>query len=337
MEKRPDLMITRLEVQNYRSLANVVLDFSPLTVLVGQNSRGKSNIVDVLRFVADAMNLGLDEAIRRRDGIRALRRWSSKGRLHNVVIRLEMEASGWRGTFVLELGSRRGGEYFIKREACSVKGETFRLYEIQEGKLVISPFGTEEVPYQTFPLTSLYLPHALQPEFLKVGAALRDIGVYNIIPRNIRTSVKPTFSHFLLGDGSNLSSVLQHLRKEKHPNWDKIKEAIGYITPGITDISISAKGEHLIARLHRGKDRSSFPLAMESDGTLRALGLLTALYQDPPRTLVAIEEPELNIYPGSLAALCGIFLRVSQTTQIVLTTHSPDLLERVPTESLRII
>ncbi len=67
------------------------------------------------------------------------------------------------------------------------------------------------------------------------------------------------------------------------------------------------------------------------------LGLLTALYQEPPRTLIAIEEPELNIHPGALPVLRDVFLEVSQTTQILLTTHSPDLLEGIPPESLRVV
>lgn len=348
MEGRPAFMITRLEVQNYRSLADVVLELSPLTVLVGQNGSGKSNIVDVLRFIADAMNLGLDSAIGKREGIRALRRWSPKGRPYDVAIRLEMEAEQWRGTFELELGSRSGGEYFINREACSVESETSNRYEIRDGRWVIPPTLealrqyaeiTSDVEEQItrIPSTHLYLPQAFVPEFLLVGWALRNIGVYNIAPENIRPPLKPQNPHPLMGDGTNISSALRFLKQEKRPGWEKIREAIGDITPGITDISVLDVGGYLVTRLHHGKGGPAFTLSQESDGTLRALGLLTALYQDPPRTLVAIEEPELNIHPGALAALCGIFLRGSRTTQIVLTTHSPDLLERIPTEHLRVV
>lgn len=348
MESRPKVMLTRLEVQNYRSLADIELEFSPLTVLVGRNGSGKSNIIDVLRFVADALTLGLDNAIGKRDGIRALRRWSPKGRPYDVVIRLKIEAAEWRATFALELGSQSGGEYFIKREACVVEGETTNQYEIRNGKWITHPDidairqyaeVTSEIEEQIMkiPSTRLYLSQALAPEFLMVGWVLRGIGVYNILPEKIRRPLKPANPQPLAEDGSNISSTLRFLKRERRPNWDKIREFIGLITPGITDISVQEVGGYLVTRLHHGETGPAFPLAQESDGTLRALGMLTSLYQDPPRTLVAIEEPELNIHPGALATLCGIFLQVSQTTQVVLTTHSPDFLERIPTESLRVV
>ncbi|MGC8945575.1 MAG: AAA family ATPase [Anaerolineae bacterium] len=77
MKDRPGVSIHRLEVRNYRSLAEVSLELSPLTVLVGPNGSGKSNIVDVLRFISDAMNLGLDSAIGKRGCTSTPARWPS--------------------------------------------------------------------------------------------------------------------------------------------------------------------------------------------------------------------------------------------------------------------
>ena len=73
-------MISHLKVKNYRSLADIAVDFEALTVLVGLNGSGKSNLVDVLRFVSEALMHGLGSAIINRHGMGALRRWSRKGR-----------------------------------------------------------------------------------------------------------------------------------------------------------------------------------------------------------------------------------------------------------------
>lgn len=73
-------MIKKLWAKNYRSLADVKLTFEPITVLVGHNGSGKSNLVDVLRFLYDSFLLGLDAAIVKRHGMSTLRRWSAKGR-----------------------------------------------------------------------------------------------------------------------------------------------------------------------------------------------------------------------------------------------------------------
>jgi predicted ATPase len=67
------------------------------------------------------------------------------------------------------------------------------------------------------------------------------------------------------------------------------------------------------------------------------LGILTALYQDPPLALITIEEPELAIHPGALGVLCDILLEASTRSQVIITTHNPDLIDRFPSQMLRVI
>ncbi len=98
-------MIKTLAVKNYRSLADVEVEFEPLTVLVGPNGSGKSNLVYVLRFVSEAMEHGLDAAVIKRHGMSALRRWSAKGRPFDVEIFLVMELGAELWSYGFTLGS----------------------------------------------------------------------------------------------------------------------------------------------------------------------------------------------------------------------------------------
>ena len=84
-------MITRVQIKNFRSIAEADVTLGPLTVLVGRNGAGKSNFVDALRFVRDALKFGLEGAIAQRNGIGALRRWSSHGRPHEIQITIFSE------------------------------------------------------------------------------------------------------------------------------------------------------------------------------------------------------------------------------------------------------
>ena len=68
--------ITRVILKNYKSIAACDVHLGPLTFLVGRNGSGKSNFLDALRFVADALNTSLDHAIRDRGGINDVRRRS---------------------------------------------------------------------------------------------------------------------------------------------------------------------------------------------------------------------------------------------------------------------
>src|SRR5262249_7537470 len=64
-----------------------------------------------------------------------------------------------------------------------------------------------------------------------------------------------------------------------------------------------------------------------SDGTLRALGLLAAVYQRSAPSLIAIEEPEATIHPGALGVILDVLRVASRRTQLIVTTHSPDVLD----------
>ncbi len=337
--------ITRLIVHNYRSLADISLELSPLTVLVGPNGSGKSNIVDVLRFLSDTLKLGLDNAIVNRGGIQSLRRWSYKGRPCHITIQVQLrgyEPNEWEANFLLEIGGKRGGEYFVRQEKCEfLEGDTQKQYDIQNGKWVIHPNqGAIKKSHKTFERqlskTNLFLTQAIDPEFKRIADALREVAVYHIQTEKIRAPQKPANPLPLLEDGSNLASVLRYLKRERSTNLQKILEVLGGITEGVRDISVALIGGHLVTHLEYA-NKASFPLAQESDGTLRMLGLLTALHQGAQRTLVAFEEPELNIHPGVLPVLWNEFIEASQTTQILLTTHSPDLIERITPECLRVV
>ena len=74
--------------QNFRSIEFAEIELSPLTVLVGPNASGKSNLLDVLRFIADAVRDGLDEAITDRGGINSIGRRSSRGKAYDPEVGL---------------------------------------------------------------------------------------------------------------------------------------------------------------------------------------------------------------------------------------------------------
>ena len=92
---------------------------------------------------------------------------------------------------------------------------------------------------------------------------------------------------------------------------------------------------------HRGENNSgagsAFDPSQESDGTVRLLGLLTALYQPTPPPLIGIEKPELTIHPGALAVISDLLVEAAQRTQVLVTTHSPDLIDRLSIDSLRAV
>ena len=88
----------------------------------------------------------------------------------------------------------------------------------------------------------------------------------------------------------------------------------------------------------KGKVRERWlSAAQESDGTLRMAGIITALLQEPPLTLIGIEEPELTVHPGALPLLYDFLVQASERSQVLITTHSPDLLSLLKPKEVRVV
>lgn len=346
-------MLIKLHVKNYRSIEDMTLEFSPLTVLVGPNGAGKSSVIDVLRFVRDALRVGLENAILNRHGMSALRRWSPKGRPYDVHIELSFHIRGEKASYAFTLGSITRGEYKVKWEKYTDTHEGAPFgYEIKNGRWVQPPYDKQHPEWPFFGTgegkrgkvvdpelqLSLFLPRAFFP-FGSLQGFIQEMGFYTIYPNLLHEPQKPANPYPLDERAQNLASVLKDMKrkKQRREGLHALIKTLSLAVEGISDISVTQVGGYLVTRLHHGQGGPAFPLAQESEGTLRLLGLLTALYQYPPRSLLAIEEPELTVHPGALCVLRDTLLEISARSQLLVTTHSPDLLYDLPVETLRVV
>jgi predicted ATPase len=115
---------------------------------------------------------------------------------------------------------------------------------------------------------------------------------------------------------------------------------LGRVVEGVQDIRVVEAGGYLVTQLKHEEQNGHapwFPLAQQSDGTLRVLGLLAALYQATPHSLIAIEEPELSIHPGALAMLSEVIEEAATRSQVLITTQSPDLISCFSADQLRVV
>mgnify|MGYP001626257531 CR=1 FL=1 len=336
-------MLRKVYVRNYKSIGEVEVTLERFTVLIGPNGSGKSNFVDAIRFMRDTLTLGLDTAISHRRGIRAIRRWSPR-RPFDVAISLELAfPDGIQTIYEFELGSERGGEYRIKREFCQTTQTdgTGDGFEVQEGHIVRSPKALElptlpepqPVRFLLFP----FLGAAVAPQAWNF---LRSIGFYHPLPNAIRASAyMPVITPPpLLEHGENLPFVLRTLQQHHPDAFHQISECLRWLVPGFKSLKPSKLGDML--EVEHGDENTTFAeleFWQESDGTLRLLALLTAMYQQPPLSMLVIEEPELTVHPEALALLVDLLVERSAHQQVLITTHSPDLLNRLPAETLRIV
>jgi len=154
--------------------------------------------------------------------------------------------------------------------------------------------------------------------------------VYSIEPGKLRDMQEPDSGTSLKRDGSNVTSVLQEIQRHSEDDFHRIWETLESIVPNTKRVQVKKHGNRLslvFTQQWGEKKRLLFEGFSMSDGTLRAIGLLAAVFQRPAPTLLAVEEPEATIHPGALESVLELLRHASRNMQVVITTHSPDLLD----------
>ncbi|MBL7690385.1 MAG: AAA family ATPase [Flavipsychrobacter sp.] len=322
-------MIKKLTVSHYKSLGtNTEIDLDNITVFVGQNGSGKSNIIDVFKFISDAMRIGLEGAITKRHGIKAVRKWSS-GKPNNISIRLDLVEPTFTGYYQFDIGSHSKHEYTVKHESANItysNGHSYQ-YTIVDQNWAIRP---DNLQPNLSPLT-LALPLISGDErFKPLENALRNISIYNIYPDTLRAPQKYDPSRPMEEHGINWVSIL---KDQDTTTWkDDLIRGLSKLTGEIDDVEIKQISGYLLTRFRHGvsgesKKAKFFESTQESDGTLRVAGIITALLQTPILPLIGIEEPELTIHPGAVGLIYDYIIQASRHSQILITTHSPEVLD----------
>ena len=337
--------IRRVRLRNYKSIAACDVAMEKLVFLVGRNGAGKSNFLNALSFVADALRGSLDLALRERGSIQEVRRRSG-GHPNHFGIRLDFELPGGEvGFYSFRIGARPQGGYLVQEERCDIAPAfglgADRSFHLREGELIASSI---RVPPAVLKDRLFLVAASGLPEFRPAFDALSRMVVYNINPRLIADVQPPDPGDLLRRDGSNAASVFHALSAADR---SEVEATLAAIVPGIAGIERRDFGgrETLEFRQATAGQASPwrFPAASMSDGTLRAFGVLLAIAQlgraadsVPPPLLIAIEEPEIALHPGAAATLLAALRAGAARGQILVSSHSPELLDNddIPPESL---
>lgn len=326
--------LTRIAIRNYKSIAICDVKLARHTYLVGPNGAGKSNFLDALRFVADALRNSLDHALRDRGGVKEVRR-RSRGHPNHFGIRLEFSLDGSNGHYAFEVSAQHNGKYAVKEEECYIRESNgiVHYFRLQAGKVQRTSLSAPPSVVHD----RLYLVNVSGfEEFRPLYDALSSMGFYNLNPEAIRDLQTPDPGDLLNRDGSNLASVYERILRDNVEIKERIVDYLSKVVPGIRSVEPKSLGPRTTLEFRqsiRGDDHPwRFLASSMSDGTLRAFGVLVALFQGkreegPTIKLVGIEEPELALHPAAAGVLMDGIDEASQSVQVIVTSHSPDLLD----------
>ena len=324
----PVPFVRRVRVKNYRSIADCDVSLGPLTVLLGFNASGKSNFLDVLRFVADALENSPPQAVAHRGGLETLLHRTPDSTAESFEIWLDLSLhlpktdEDVAATYGFEIASDPGTEFGplrVLREAGTV--------------------GSLRLPLDASGRTSrLRLPASAidedEPQAV-LESALRAMRFYELDSTVLRDlDEKATGQPSLGSAGEHLGPVLGELARDRIGK-ERFDAYVSALVPGALGVDERREGRYstVQARFRAGDGDGEDVFLREalSEGTVRAAGVLAALFQPPAFAgripLVGIEEPEVALHPAGVGALYEALDDASARTQVIVTSQSSDLLD----------
>ncbi|MBI3606996.1 MAG: AAA family ATPase [Nitrospirae bacterium] len=347
-------MIKQLKIRGYKSLKELDLELGPLTALIGPNAGGKTNLLDFFAFLSEAVNEKMQKAVPDRGGFQSLVFAGGADRISwdlefGPVGTLAFEESGIR--YKVEL---KGIRHMHTIESEELTKDSMPLVTARKGKATF-----RRMSHQALKNLDTTPEMDLMDSELSI-AQVRDPQAYPTLDR-VRTYIASwtTYGNFdtsinapirqaqfagpdnrLLPDGSNLTTVLYHLRNhsEYRTEYSEILETLRVAYPHFEELNFPAESQGKIILHWKSKHfKRSFSSTFLSDGTLRFLCLVTILLSPDPPPLICIDEPELGLHPSLLHLIADLLKNAAVRTQLVVATHSPQLVSCIDAKQVAVV
>ncbi len=338
----------RLVVKNFRSFKHVELPLSALTIMIGANGVGKSNLLDLIDLLKAGAIEQLSDAIARRGGMGSLL-WRGGADEFNIGLMLK-NMSGLGHThlnYSLTL-ARSLNDPLVTHEILSTTGTTYAQFTSGIGKLITNQHDSLQIDVIRDELGIAQIRDVtLHPTVNIVRQYIADWQIYRTLDFDTRPQSAMRQAQLarsgtrLLADGTNLGSVLYNLssRREYRAIYDDIIQVLKHVYPDFEELSFPIEGGDGQLGL-RWKDRSfrsDFSATFLSDGTLRFLCLLVILSAPNPPELLCIDEPEIGLHPELLGILAELMRLTAERTQLIVITHSPDFIRSFQPSDIAVV
>lgn len=337
------MQIEALELENYRQFRSARMTELPaMTVVVGANGSGKSTLFDVFSFLQDALLQNVPQAVSRRGGYREL---VSRGQDGPIGVTVKFRESGGRlVTYELQIAND-GGRPVVERERLSFRrgqtGKPWRFVDFSRGQ---GTAITNEAAYGQAGVGEERKEHVLDDPGVLAIKGLGQFKEFRVVSefrslienwhvsdfhiRDARPSAEAGYAEHLSTHGDNIAQVAQYLFEHHPDRFDEVLAKMKRRVPGVQQVEAKPTEDgRLVLRFQDGSFKDPFIARYVSDGTIKMFAYLVLLHDPKPHPLLAIEEPENQLYPELLGELVEEFRDYARRGgQVFVSTHSPEFL-----------
>jgi predicted ATPase len=338
-------MLAKLRFQHYKSLFDTTVDLEPLTVFIGPNGSGKSNICEALAVLSNFLQRLLNDSSANQPIIpffaNSLQSVSKDEK--------SLESKFWHGK-----SDSLDFEIYLAKTSKNIFGLIVTLdYLKQNISIGILPIDRLNRSQGIRPQKQLDLIHSniesLRGFLIKIGYAnspladaLRKVNVYDFAPIDLSQNV-PSNSMGMERTGKGIADTLLDILLDNRQGFNELEERLVTLVPNIKRISLQRSSQTVSLELVDKYSEHHIPVSDISDGTLRILAFLTALYQKDTPSIICFEELENGVHPWLLHKMMELLKIVStegingKPVQVLITTHSPVLLNYVEPYQVRAV
>jgi predicted ATPase len=366
------MKISRLRAQNFKSFDTVDVELGDLNVFIGANASGKSNFLSILTFLRDIARDGLEDAVSMQSGLIELLRNVQIGGEQPTDICVEMghglsdpgappefglqaglrSESATMSGFRYELGLQHDeSDFWIGEERVKWAGY-FRESNEPSGDGAFDVRATDRESLKENGARSASNGTPIGKGSTFKTSLLQKESVWSILAREI-------FSRFrvfdfgsgrvgaegasqkgrsqLEADGRNVALVLRRLLKNEEKRRKFLNLATALL-PFVEDLDVVRfGGQSLLMTLQESHAEGQYlPSSLLSEGTIRVVALLVALYFENKR-IMAFEEPTISLHPKLISQLMQMMKEVSEEKQVLITTHNPEVIRHVDLDDVYLV
>jgi predicted ATPase len=335
------MLITKLKLKNWRNFKNLEVPLHSRTYIIGANASGKSNLLDVFRFLRDICKPaggGLQKAVEDRGGmtkLRCLQARTDNEVLIEIAIAVDTESAPiWEYTIGFKPESTGAHRILVSKEIVRHNGELLLNRPDKDDK--------KDIARQT--QTHLEQINA-NLKFRGIADYFREVTYLHLVPQLLKhTEINSrTLEDDPFGQGL-LQRIAKTPQKTRDARLRRIQQALEKAVPQFEKLKFEQDKitgfPHLMASYQHWRVHGAWQREDQfSDGTLRLIGLLWMLQEN--NTLLLLEEPELSLNDAIVSHIPLMIDRVLRKQkafgrQVILTTHSEALLKN-PLDSKAII
>jgi len=319
------MRFSHIHLENWRNFGHIDIPLQNRAFLVGPNASGKSNFLDVFRFLRDIVTSGggFQKSVADRGGVSLIRNLAAR-RYPDIVIQVDLqerEKVTWRYRIAFVQDNQR--RPILKEE------KVWRVNDLILNRPDNEDANDEERLRQT------YLEQTIaNREFRDIAVFFASIRYYHIVPQLVRDSERSIGPQLDPYGGDFLEQIARTDKRTREARLRHILSALKIAVPQFNELKLDKDESgipHLYGNYAHWRAKGAWQTEADfSDGTLRLMGLIWALLDGTGPLL--LEEPELSLHPEIVRYIPQMMIHVqrrrkSAIRQVFLSTHSIALLD----------